>query len=323
MTKLLGVEKPIMLAGMGGVSYHKLVTAVCEAGGFGCIGAGMITTEELVEEIRQVKNATSKPFGVDILGPLPNSKEMTTAAIENGARVLVTGLGIKPEIVQLCHDNGMLVGVMCGKVSHALNALKLGCDFVIAQGTEAGGHTGDIGLFALLPRIVDAVGHKIPVAAAGGIVDGRGMVAAWALGAEAIWVGTRFVATHEANTVPFYKEVLCKTQEDGTVVTRGYTGKPCRVIKNEWTDYILAHPEKQKPFPMMSMVAMKEGANHMGGDEKTEGVDPKREFFPCGQGVGSIRSVLSAATVIDNFMSQAIQLLSSLPRPSIHTPARL
>ena len=147
---------------------------------------------------------------------------------------------------------------MCGKVRHAIGAVASGCDFVVAQGTEAGGHTGQIATLPLVPQVVDAVGDQVPVVAAGGIFDGRGLAAALALGADGIWVGTRFIATHEAQAVNGYKEKLLEIGEDGTIVSRAFTGKTCRVVRNAWTNHFEEHPEELKQFPDQ-VVACREG----------------------------------------------------------------
>jgi enoyl-[acyl-carrier protein] reductase II len=226
LTDLLEIEFPVMLAGMGGVSYHALVGAVSEAGGFGCLGASTMRPEEIVNEIRAVRQRTPKPFGVDLLTALP-AEMMTNVEnlIREGASVFVAGLGVPRDAVELCHEHGVLVANMCGKVRHARTAVEAGCDFVIAQGTEAGGHTGTVATMPLVPQIVDAVGARVPVVAAGGIFDGRGLAAALALGAAGVWIGTRFIATPEARAVPGYKDALVRAAEDGTVVSRAFTGK--------------------------------------------------------------------------------------------------
>ena len=138
---------------------------------------------------------------------------------------------------------------MCGKVRHAIAAAEAGCDLVIAQGTEAGGHTGTVATMPLVPQIVDAVGDRIPVVAAGGIFDGRGLAAALALGADGVWLGTRFIATPEARASPGYKDALLRTAEDGTVISRGFTGKTLRAVRNEWTQYVEEHPEVLQEVP--------------------------------------------------------------------------
>src|SRR5437588_3855750 len=219
LTDILGIEHPVMLAGMGGVSYHRLVAAVSEAGGFGCLGASVMSSRQMVEEIRAAKGLTDKPFGVDLLTAMPGDLVgQVERLIAEGAAVFVAGLGVPAEAVELCHRHGVLVVNMCGKVDHARRAVDAGCDLVVAQGTEAGGHTGQVATMPLVPLIVDAVGERVPVVAAGGIFDGRGLAAALTLGADGIWVGTRFIATPEARSSPGYKDALVKAAEDSTTI---------------------------------------------------------------------------------------------------------
>ena len=236
LTELLDIEAPVMLAGMGGVSYHELAAAVSNAGGFGCLGASTMSDEVMVEEIARTAAATDKPFGVDLLTAAGDMTDKVRAIIAGGASVFVAGLGVPRDVVEQCHDAGLLVVNMCGKVRHAVDAVAAGCDLVVAQGTEAGGHTGRVATMGLVPQVVDAVGDQVPVVAAGGIVDGRGLAAALALGADGVWVGTRFIATPEARAVSGYKDTLLNTGEDGTTVTRAYTGKTCRVVRNRYTE---------------------------------------------------------------------------------------
>src|ERR671936_1756405 len=270
LTDVLQIEHPVMLAGMGGVSYHTLVAAVSEAGGFGCLGASAMTQDEMVEEIRAVKAATDKPFGVDLLTALPEQMMSNIElVVREGAQVFVAGLGVPRDAIKLCHDNNVLVVNMCGKVRHAVAAVEAGCDLVIAQGTEAGGHTGTVATMPLVPQIVDAVGERTPVVAAGGIFDGRGLAAALALGADGVWVGTRFIATPEARAAPGYKEALLRTGEDGTVVSRAFTGKTLRAVRNKTTQYYDDHPDELRPFPEQIMRAVRDGALHLGAGEDT------------------------------------------------------
>jgi len=185
LTDALQVEHPVMLAGMGGVSYHRLVAAVSEAGGFGCMGASTMRDEEMRAEIAAVRAATPRPFGVDLLTALPQGLESKVHdVVRGGASVFVAGLGVPRDVIDQCHSHGLLVVNMCGKVRHAVAAVEAGCDIVVAQGTEAGGHTGRVATMALVPQVADAVGDRVPVVAAGGIVDGRGLAAALALGAD-------------------------------------------------------------------------------------------------------------------------------------------
>ena len=236
LTEALQIEHPVMLAGMGGVSYSRLAAAVSAAGGFGCLGASTMSDDQMRVEIAAVRGATDRPFGVDLLTALPRGLEAKVDdIIRGGATAFVAGLGVPRDVVDQCHEAGLVVVNMCGKVRHAVDAVEAGCDIVVAQGTEAGGHTGRVATMALVPQVADAVGDRVPVVAAGGIVDGRGLAAALALGADGVWVGTRFIATPEARGVIGYKDVLLRSHEDDTTVTRAYTGKTCRVIANSYT----------------------------------------------------------------------------------------
>jgi enoyl-[acyl-carrier protein] reductase II len=315
LTELLGVEHPVMLAGMGGVSYAALVTAVSEAGGFGCLGASTMRPERMVAEIAAVRTATTKPFGVDLLTAMPGSMAaQVDQIIEGGATVFVAGLGVPGEVVDQCHRHGVLVVNMCGKVDHARRALDAGCDMVVAQGTEAGGHTGLVATMPLVPQIVDAVGDTIPVVAAGGIVDGRGLAAALALGADGVWMGTRFIATPEARGVAGYKDALLAAKEDATTISRAFSGKTMRVLRNEYTRYFEDHPEELQPFPGQLGRSMEDGAWHLGGGSATPGIDPFREGYPTGQGVGAISELEPAGELVRRIVAEAEQVVAGLSR---------
>jgi enoyl-[acyl-carrier protein] reductase II len=315
LTDVLEVDHPVMLAGMGGVSYHRLVAAVSEAGGFGCLGASTMGTERMVEEMEAVKALTSKPFGVDLLTAAPGDMvAQVQEIIDHGGRVFVAGLGVPRDAIELCHQHNVLVTSMCGKVRHAVAAVEAGCDIVVAQGTEAGGHTGQIATMALVPQIVDAVGARVPVVAAGGLFDGRGLAAALSLGADGVWVGTRFIATPEARATPGYKETLLQTFEDGTTVSRGYTGKTCRVVANSYTKYWEEHPDELQPFPMQFIKSYEDGANNLGSGDEAEAsaVDPDREFYPAGQGVGAIDELKPAGDIVRDMVAEADDIIDRL-----------
>ena len=309
LTDILEVAHPVMLAGMGGVSYSALVAAVSEAGGFGCMGASTMSMDRMAAEMSAVRAATDKPFGVDLLTAMPGDMPaQVQSIIDHGGRVFVAGLGVPRDVVELCHDNNVLVASMCGKVRHAIAAVAAGCDLVIAQGTEAGGHTGTVATMALVPQIVDVVEGKVPVVAAGGLFDGRGLAAALTLGADGIWVGTRFIATPEAYGTPGYKDRLLAMAEDDTVVTKGFTGKTCRVARNSYTQYWEEHLDEIQPFPAQFIRSMNEGANHLGAGPDTE-VDPDREFWPAGQGVGAIDELVPAGELVRRFVAEAEAVL--------------
>lgn len=313
LTQLLDIEHPVMLAGMGGVAYHQLAAAVSNAGGYGCLGASTMSSEQLAAEIAATKALTSKPFGVDLLTAFPDSLQRNVELlIEGGATTFVAGLGVPRHVIDLCHQHKVLVISMCGKVVHAKHALDAGCDVVVAQGTEAGGHTGTVATMPLVPLIVDAVGASIPVVAAGGIFDGRGLAAALALGADGVWIGTRFIATPEARAIPGFKEGIVATKEDGTVVSRAFSGKTMRVLRNETTDRYEADPSLLQPFPEQLRVSFREGTFHLGGDENTLGVDHAREGYPAGQAVGAIVDLQPAATILHNMVNEATDILQRL-----------
>jgi enoyl-[acyl-carrier protein] reductase II len=309
LTDILEIEHPVMLAGMGGVSYHQLVAAVSEAGGFGCMGASTMSTARMVTEMEQVRALTSKPYGVDLLTAAPGDMAaQVQAIIDHGGRVFVAGLGVPRDVVELCHDNNVLIASMCGKVRHAVAAVEAGCDLVIAQGTEAGGHTGTVATMALVPQVVDVVDGRVPVVAAGGIVDGRGLAAALTLGADGIWVGTRFIATPEAWGTRGYKERLLAMHEDDTVITRAFTGKTCRVNANAYTRAFDSGDRPVKPFPAQFVQSMEDGANHLGSGPDVP-VDPNKEFWPAGQGVGAIDELVPAGDLVRAFVQEAEAVL--------------
>jgi enoyl-[acyl-carrier protein] reductase II len=317
LTEILGIDHPVMLAGMGGVSYAPLVTAVSEAGGFGCLGASTMGDEQMVAEMARVRAATDRPFGVDLLTAMPGDLVgQVDRIIAGGASVFVAGLGVPADVVERCHRSDVLVVNMCGKVDHARRALDAGCDIVVAQGTEAGGHTGQVATMPLVPQIVDAVGTHIPVVAAGGIFDGRGLAAALALGADGVWVGTRFIATPEARAVTGYKDALMRTDEAGTTISRAFSGKTMRVVRNQTTRFYEEHPDELSPFPAQLGKSMAEGTFHLGGDEATPGVDAERECYPTGQGVGAIQTLMPAASIVTQMVEQAEHVLHQLSQLS-------
>ena len=155
-----------------------------------------------------------------------------------------------------------------------------------------------------MPQVVDAVEGKVPVVAAGGLFDGRGLAASLALGADGVWIGTRFIATPEARAVNGYKESLIELPEDGTVISRAFTGKTCRVIRNDWTQHFEQHPEELQPFPAQAVASARAGVNHLGAPSGTD-VDVRKEFMPCGQGVGAIHDLVPAGDLVRRIVAEA------------------
>lgn len=313
LTELLGITHPVMLAGMGGVAYSALAAAVSNAGGYGCLGASTMSSEQLAWEIAATRDLTDRPFGVDLLTAFPDTMVANVELlIEGGASAFVAGLGVPSTVVDLCHDHGVLVISMCGKVEHARRARAAGCDIVVAQGTEAGGHTGNVATLPLVPMIVDALEGEIPVVAAGGIFDGRGLAAALALGADGVWVGTRFIATNEARALPGYHQRILDAKEDDTVISRAFSGKTMRVLRNDTTERYEAQPALLQPFPDQLMTSLRDGTFHLGGDGSTPGVDARREGYPAGQAVGAISEIVPAGEIVARMVREAESILSRL-----------
>jgi len=310
---LLGIKYPILLAGMGGVSYAELCAAVSNAGGFGTLGMAGRSQREIREEIGKVRDLTDKPFGVDLLAAVPESLERAAdAIIEGGAKAFISGLGVPPpHLVKKFHDAGLKVMNVSGTVRHARAAEAGGLDAVVAQGTEAGGHTGRIAGLALIPQMVDAV--RIPVIAAGAIVDGRGLAAALALGAQGVWIGTRFIASDEAHAGALYKQVIVDADDEATIITRAYSGKPMRVLKNDYVTDWERRPQDIQPFPQQAMVSMQAGV--MGGiGGETENLDRDRSAFAMGQGAGGIHDVKSARAIVEDMIAEAETVISRMAR---------
>ncbi len=282
---LLGIDYPIFAAGMGGVTLAPLAGAVSKAGGCGVLGATFLTPEELREEIAAVRRINDRPFGVDLLipndippdidqcpippfpeflndllpevaglqgvPPPPLTLELARAQVEvtlqEGVPVLVSALGTPEWLVHQAHQAGTKVMSMAGSVRHAQKLDELGVDTIVAQGSEAGGHVGDITTMVLVPHVVDSV--RTPVLAAGGIADGRGVAAALMLGAQGAWIGTRFIATREASAHDNHKQKMLEAGERGTAVSRCYTGKPSRVLRNRYTERWQGHEHEILPMP--------------------------------------------------------------------------
>ncbi len=306
-----GIEYPIVLAGMGGVAMADLVAAVSNGGGLGVLGAATLDPAGLRDEIRRIRELTDKPFAVDLLAPIPDFiRGHMNVLFEERIEIFVAGLAVPDDFVAEMKANGMKIVVMTGKVRHALKAERAGADVVVAQGTEAGGHTGEIGGMALVPQVVDAV--SIPVLAAGGICDGRGVAAALALGASGAVIGTRFIATKEAQAAPSYQRAILEAAEDATLRTRCYTGKPARTIRNrysaEWED----KKDQLQPYPTQMLYSARNNLLDFGGAGGD--VDPERSFMPAGQGLGMIESVKPAREVLREIVEEATDTLHRISR---------
>ena len=315
---LLEVEHPIMLAGMGGVSYAELAAAVSNAGGYGVLGMAGRGPDFIRDEMRKVRKLTDKPFGVDLLAATPESLTASVdIIIAEGASSFVAGLGVPMPIMEKLKNAGLKVMVVCGAVKHAVKAEQAGCDAVICQGGEGGGHTGLVGTLPLVAQAVEAV--KIPVVAAGGLYDGRGLAAALSLGAVGVWMGTRFIASKEAHAGGLYQETILEASDESTVRTKSYSGKPMRVKKNLWTEDWESRPQDIQPFPMQAGISSRAGA--MGGiGGQIEGLDPDKSCFAMGQSAGGVHDVLPAGEIVRRILAEASASIARLQR--LDAPAR-
>lgn len=317
LCKLLGIDFPICQAGMYSVAHGRLAAAVSEAGGLGVIGSAFMDAEQLRREIRLVKEITDKPFGVDILFAEARGSDDASATytreveehievtFEEGASVIVSGLGDPGRIVPRARAAGMVVMSLVGTSRQALKVEASGVDVVIASGHEGGGHVGRVGTLPLVASVVDQV--RIPVLAAGGISDGRGLAAALSLGAQGVWMGTRFIATEEARGHINYKNKIVEIDEDGTVVSRANSGKTARMIRNAFTDSWKNREHEIKPFPQqLQEVGL---AASVAG--RVEG-DAENGVLAAGQGSGLIGSVKPAGEVVADIMTEARAVLERL-----------
>lgn len=233
LTELLGIEYPIIQGGMAWVAEHKLAAAVSEAGGIGLIGAGGAPAVFVKEQIQKAKELTNKPFGVNLMLMNPEADEIAKVIVEEGVRVVTTGAGNPGKYMAMWKEAGIKVIPVVASTAMAKLMERAGADAVVAEGMESGGHIGSLTTMALVPQVVDAV--SIPVIAAGGIGDGRGLAAALMLGAEGVQMGTRFVVAKESIVHPNYKEKLLKAKDIDSEVTGMSTGHPVRSLRNKMT----------------------------------------------------------------------------------------
>lgn len=233
VTKLLGCEYPVIQGGMAWVAEHNLAAAVSNAGGFGIIGAASAPADIVREEIRKCKDLTDKPFGVNIMLLNPNADEVADIVIEEGIRAVTTGAGNPSKYMKKWKDAGVKVMPVVASAAMAVMMERAGADAVIAEGTESGGHIGSTTTMCLIPQVADAV--SIPVVGAGGIADGRGMAAAFMLGASAVQMGTRFVAAAESIVHQNFKDKIIKAKDIDSTVTGMSTGHPVRCLRNKMT----------------------------------------------------------------------------------------
>ena len=254
VTELLQIEYPIIQGGMAWVAEHHLAAAVSEAGGFGLIGAASAPPEIVREEIRKAKELTDKPFGVNIMLLNPNADEVAKIVVEEGIQAVTTGAGNPEKYMPMWKEAGVKVIPVVASVAMAKRMERYGADAVVAEGMEAGGHIGNQTTMALIPQIVDAV--NIPVIAAGGIGDGRGVAASFMLGAEGVQMGTRFVVADESIVHDNYKDRIVKAKDIDSVVTGQSTGHPVRCLRNQMTKEYIKKEQERVPFEELERMTL-------------------------------------------------------------------
>ena len=316
----LGTRHPIMLAGMGGVSYAELAAAMCNAGGYGVLGMAGTSPDFIASQMARVKDLTDKPFGVDLLAADPGSLEKSVdVIIEGGADSFVAGLGVPMPIMKKLKDAGVKVMVVGGAVKHAIKAEQAGCDAVILQGGEGGGHTGLVGTLPLVAQAVEAV--DIPVVAAGGIYDGRGLAAALSLGAVGVWMGTRFIASAEAHAAQSYKETVVGAGDTDTTRTRCYSGKPMRCRTNDYIRDWESRPDDIQPFPMQAIHSVQTDViGGIGGVTDETRLDSGKSCFAMGQSAGGVKDILPVKEIVDRIMAEAEEAIEKVASLRVSEP---
>lgn len=300
--ELLGIRYPIFLGGMAHVAREPLVSAVSNAGGLGIIGGGGMPPEELERQISLVRGATDRPFGVNLMLMDPSVPEQVEVVVRARVPLVTTGAGSPAKYMDALKGAGIRVFPVVPAVSLAVRMERLGADGVIAEGMESGGHIGTETTMALVPQVVDAV--KIPVVAAGGIADGRGLAAALALGADGVQVGTRFLASAEAPVHENYKRAVVKAGDRATIITGRALGRPVRCLTNKLTKTLTRYEaEGRDPEEFESLA--------VGGLRRAvyEG-DLETGSLMAGQVAGLIREIRPVAEIIRDMVKGAAEILT-------------
>lgn len=300
VTKLLGIEYPIIQGGMAWVANARLAAAVSSGGGLGVIAAASMPPELLEKEIMLARELTDKPFGVNIMLMSETADDAIEIAAEMKVPVVTTGAGMPGKVFERLKPLGTIVIPVIASAAHAVRVAKRGADAVIAEGHEAGGHVGEITTMTLVPQVVEAV--DVPVIAAGGIATGRGMAAAFALGAEGVQVGTRFVCASESTVHMNYKNAILRANDRSTVITGRPTGHPVRVLKNKLAK---KYEELERTdIPLSELEKLGAGALRLAV------VDGDVDFgsLMAGQSAGMVSEIEPAADIIKNIATDAESL---------------
>ena len=300
--EILGTEYPIIQGAMARIAECNLAAAVSNGGGLGIIASGGESADWLRDQIAKVREMTDKPFGVNIMLLADNVEELIDVVCEEKVPVVTTGAGNPGKYIAKMKEAGIKVVPVVANLALATRVERAGADAVVAEGTEAGGHIGETTTMALVPQMVDAL--DIPVIAAGGIADGRGIAAAFMLGAEGVQVGTRFLATTECQIHENYKNLVLKAKDTDNAVTGVFSGSPCRGVKTKFTKKLLELEKKAAPAEDFESLTV--------GSLRKAVVDGNVEegSFLCGLIAGMIHEVKPCAEVIQEMMGQAETLLN-------------
>lgn len=302
VTELLGTEYPVIQGGMAWVAEYHLAAAVSNAGGLGLIGAASAPAEVVREQIREAKKLTDKPFGVNVMLLNPNAPEVAQVIIEEGVKVVTTGAGSPAKFMEAWKNAGITVIPVVASVAMAKMMERSGADAVVAEGMEAGGHIGSATTMTLVPQIVDAV--SVPVIAAGGIADGRGVAAAMMLGAEGIQIGTRFVVANESIVHKNYKERIIKARDIDSEITGMSTGHPIRVLRNQMSREYLKMEKEGASFEELEQLTLGSLRKAVIDGDVTHG------SLMAGQSAGLVKKEQSCKEIIDEMMAEAAALLA-------------
>lgn len=306
---MLGITYPIIQGGMAWIADASLASAVSNAGGLGLISSINTDTEAVRAEIRKCRTMTDKPFGVNIMLQAPNAAEIAALVVEEGVKIVTTGAGSPAKYVEMWKAAGMRIIPVVGSVALALKMQGLGVDAVVAEGAESGGHVGELHTMPLIPQVVDAV--DIPVVAAGGICDGRGVAAAFMLGAEGVQVGTRFLVAEECNVHSVYKEKILNATDISTIVTGKRVGHPVRSLKTPFSKS-LAKMENDPEANPEEVFAMGAGALRRAARE-----GDANGSYMAGECAGMVKRVEPAKAIVEDLILGAEAVIERFVAPKV------
>ncbi|MDA3644195.1 nitronate monooxygenase [Saccharopolyspora indica] len=345
---LLGIDVPIMQAGMGNVAYGRIAAAVSNAGGLGSIGGIDITLQEVEAEIKLFRELSDRPLCVDLgfpanapqglsdvevpelPGPLrqlkaeldehgvevvpttdqaisvADNKRKLEIALDHGVEVIACALGTPAWVVEACHAKGAKVMSIVGQARHARSAIRNGTDVVIVQGTEGGGHTGDVGLITLLAEVLEF--STVPVVAAGGLVKGAQIAACLTMGAQGAWVGTRFLASQESGSEDVFKEAVVEAEYDSTLRSLLFDGLHVRMLRNRFTEVWEGHDDQLSPYPVQRVLTMPFKYAAMRANLRSH------MSLPSGAGAGMINDLPGAAEILRRLTEETVEALRAAPK---------